>query len=119
MFKEKPPLVRLLMQEYGTDVRRADDVDYWVKKWEESLPEISSKIVVDDVRFMNEAEKIRSLGGHLIRLERDIPIAGDLESQHISETEGFLIKEDFTIKTKEGEEELLFDELSKMKHKEK
>ena len=85
LFIEKPILVRKLIQEYGTDVRRKDDKDYWVKRWREKV--ISSgyeRIVVDDVRFLNEAGAVNDLGGTIIEIVRDNIYDGDT---HISETE--------------------------------
>ena len=85
LFIEKPILVRRLIQEYGTDVRRKDDKNYWVKRWKEKV--ISSgyeRIVVDDVRFLNEAEAVNDLGGTIIEIARDNIYDGDT---HISETE--------------------------------
>jgi hypothetical protein len=50
--------VRALLQWYGTDICRAKDSDYWVKKVQtkiDSLKEVSILgVVIDDVRFPNE-----------------------------------------------------------------
>jgi len=67
----KPDLIRALLQEYGTEVRRADDPRYWVKKvarWvEDCRPQ---RLVVPDVRFRNEVEFVRALGGRYVRVDR-------------------------------------------------
>lgn len=65
--------VRQVLQWWGTDVRRAEDPGYWVKRTRERIEEAiqvrSCSVVVDDVRFEDEAGLIRSLGGMLVRLE--------------------------------------------------
>ncbi len=81
---------RELMQWYGTDVVRRIDKDYWVKRFLNfyalnSVKDSSVKIVVTDVRFKNEAETIRALGGEIIQITRPNCI-GDI---HESERGGF------------------------------
>lgn len=103
LFQEKPPLIRTLMQNYGTEVRRGDDPDYWVMQWKMALVDLLKEdetiIVVDDVRFKNEAEAVRAYGGIIIRLNRT-----DMESTdgHVSETEQDTITADYTIETGAG-----------------
>ena len=103
LFRIKPPLVRTLMQNYGTEVRRGDDPDYWVMQWKLALVELLQEdetiVVVDDVRFKNEAEAVRAHGGIIIRLNRT-----DMESTdgHVSETEQDTIVADYTIETGAG-----------------
>lgn len=62
---------RTLLQWWGTDYRRSQDPDYWVKRMEETLerdhPDIA---IITDVRFPNEAEAIHRLGGYLVKVER-------------------------------------------------
>jgi hypothetical protein len=109
LFNLKPPLMRALMQNYGTDVRRKGNKNYWVKQWRDSLPD--KKVVVDDVRFLNEAECVQANGGVLIRLVRpDIETGGE----HKSETEQLHIKEDYTISAEKGDHEALYRELDKI-----
>lgn len=64
--------VRELLQWYGTDVVRAKDKDYWVKAMKTAFQTMQGKIpgvIVDDVRFANEASLIKISGGLLVRLE--------------------------------------------------
>lgn len=103
LFKFKPPAMRYLMQNYGTEVRRKDDSNYWIKQWLKKLPN-NGIILVDDVRFINEAQTIKARGGKLIRLVREDMINTD---NHQSEVEQDLIVTNYVIKTKEGEEDLL------------
>lgn len=110
LFKFKPPAMRYLMQNYGTEVCRGKYKSYWVVQWVEGLINFSDNgiILVDDVRFLNEAEAIRMKGGEIIRLVREDMINTD---NHQSEVEQDLIVANYVIKTKEGEEDLLEEKL--------
>jgi hypothetical protein len=92
LFRIKPPVVRKLLQNYGTNVRRNDDVNYWVNKWLEKII-IHENICVDDCRFINEAMSVKSKGGIIIRLEREQLV----EDLHLSETEIDQLLPDYTI----------------------
>ncbi len=107
LFETKPPIMRRLMQEYGTEVRRGDNQDYWIKKFVQNLPNNSEfpLICVDDVRFLNEAEIIKTLGGMVIRIE-----LYDTQAQsdgHVSETEMDMIQADKMFVNKLGEQDIL------------
>ena len=72
-----------LLQYVGTEIFRKKDADFWVKqlflKLEEEQPEIA---IVTDMRFLNEANFIRNLGGvtvDVIRLNKD-------DSRYLDET---------------------------------
>lgn len=103
LFNEKPDIVRSLLQEYGTNVRREDDPLYWVSKWEGSVG--IKTVVCDDVRFLNEAEAVKKKGGIIIRIKRN-----GLESTdtHLSETQMDLIEPDFTLTVETGDIEGLY-----------
>lgn len=79
--------IREILQYWGTDVRRKEDPNYWVKKLAAAIP-AGKNVVVDDIRFRTEAEFILGMGGKLFRLDRypgyQPPAAG---SEHQSETE--------------------------------
>lgn len=110
LFENKPPAMRALMQNYGTQVRRGDRDLYWVEQWVNGCLALP-KIVVDDVRFLNEAEAVKKLGGILIRLTRpDITSGGT----HSSETNQLEIVADHTIECKAGEHETLYAALDKI-----
>lgn len=103
LFEEKPRAMRALMQNFGTDVRRAEDPNYWVDKWSKSLPD--DNVVVDDVRFLNEADAIRLLGGVIIRVQNpDITSGGS----HVTETEQEQIDADFSLEAEMGNKIELF-----------
>lgn len=110
LFELKPPLMRKLMQEYGTEVRRADYSDYWVNMWRKSA---SSKyvgsVVVDDVRFLNEAYAVRDMGGIIIRVVMQDQEQND---QHKSEREHLQIEPDFTITSIKGDHAHVYKQIA-------
>lgn len=65
---------RTLLQWWGTDYRRAQDPNYWVKRLMETLerdqPEVA---LVTDVRFPNEVDAIHAAGGVVIKVTRTTP----------------------------------------------
>lgn len=93
--------VREALQWYGTDFRRAQDEDYWVKAMDRKLVELKERyddgrsllVVIDDVRFLNEAQFC--LGkGLLFRLEpypgwRPGPHAGHVSETALDHFDGF------------------------------
>lgn len=97
---------RPMLQAFGTGVRNLVDWDHWVNK---AVDELSPDYdyVFDDVRFLNEAQAIKSRGGLIVRLEAPIEArayrAGQSVSEllavsdHPSETEQDLIAADATI----------------------
>lgn len=94
LFDRKPPVIRKLLQNYGTEVRRVEDIDYWVKKWKASIDKIASDtIIVDDVRFENEANAVKRAGGMIVRIVSE----PDSNDTHTSETEQDSIEADLTI----------------------
>jgi hypothetical protein len=83
---------RLLLQLWGTELRRTEAESYWLNCLQEWIEENSAMYVegkqkllifVPDVRFNNEAEFIRDRKGFLIRIERP----GRPLDKHSSETE--------------------------------
>jgi hypothetical protein len=89
---------RHAMQTLGTEWgRNLIHPDLWIMAWRElyfkRLPE--DHIVVDDVRFANEATAITELGGYLIRVTR--PLEMRTGSIHISETGVTQLDQDETI----------------------
>jgi hypothetical protein len=62
---------RTLLQWWGTDYRRKQDPDYWVKRLTETLereqPEVA---LITDVRFPNEADAIHAMGGKVVKVTR-------------------------------------------------
>lgn len=75
--------IRKLLQWHGTEYRRAQNPHYWTERFDQLLPK--EPVIVDDVRFIDEAEYCKSKGAVLIRLQ---PYPGyNQYSDHKSETE--------------------------------
>jgi len=69
--KERSPHVRGLLQRFGTEVgREMFGDDFWVDYALDSIPD-GAKAVIADVRYPNEADAIKKLGGIVIRVVRD------------------------------------------------
>lgn len=88
---------RSLMQTIGTDIFRerlgilchgfGNSENIWVRcfeKWLQNLNNNNNNIVVSDIRFVNEAEKIKELGGKIYYISRNNKIND--YSQHSSES---------------------------------
>jgi hypothetical protein len=105
--KDLFPEVRRFLQHLGTDVRKLMGRDAWVDAWQAKLPplewsnedgvlevDIPADVVVPDTRFLNEADRIRSLGGTIIRVVRPSITSTDT---HPSEVEQEGIDAHFTV----------------------
>jgi hypothetical protein len=99
LFREKPPLMRALMQNYGTEVRRGDNPNYWTQKWLYKVNQLDN-VVTDDIRFLNEAKGVKFFDGVIIRI-----IRSDITSTkgHLSETEMDQIEADYTVEVEKGD----------------
>lgn len=66
---EETRTVREILQWWGTDVCRAADPDHWVKAFEVAMKDLAiCDVIIDDIRFHNEAEFVLRQNGILIRL---------------------------------------------------
>lgn len=109
LFNTKPGAFRQFMQNYGTELRRAADSEYWVKKWEELvIASTSDTIIVDDLRFLNEGQAIRNNHGIVIRI---IKKGQENIMLHQSETEMNDILHDYIIEVEPGNVEELYRQL--------
>lgn len=73
---EEKELIRPFLVTYGTGIRRKLDPLCWIKKVEKSIVKnhpASNKnfIFITDVRFKNEAEWVKSLGGLIVQVTRE------------------------------------------------
>lgn len=80
---------RWLMQTLGTEWgRNTIDRDWWVRLWrmkaQRLLNEGHGPIIVDDVRFENEAHTIMQMGGMVIGINGRKADLGDKEAVHAS-----------------------------------
>jgi len=92
------PEVRRFLQELGTGVRDTVGIDAWTRAWARkvrSLP-FHTRVVVPDVRFLNEAKLIQgwAVPTTLIRVTRP---GLDLSDTHVSETEQARIRCDVEL----------------------
>jgi hypothetical protein len=108
LVNEKPPLFRTLMQNYGTEVRRGDEPNYWVNQWKNRVRMTEGTVITDDVRFINEAEAVREMGGVIIRIIRNDV---EVKETHKSELEMDSIDPDYTISVGTGEQDKLYKQL--------
>lgn len=77
-----PMTAREVMQYIGTDIFRAMKPDVWTSSIIRKIQQDSPKLaIITDCRFPNEVESIKTNGGIVVRLTRNI-----YDSSHISET---------------------------------
>lgn len=106
LFDRKPGHIRELMQNFGTELRRDEDPLYWIREWFLHRPDKDT--VVDDCRFLNEAEAIKNIGGYVVRIIKIGQVKKDL---HSSETEQDKITFDYLIEAEEGNHQKIYSEL--------
>ena len=95
----KTPLVRKTLQDVGLAMR-AVDPDVWIRQMADSLYALppNAPVVVDDLRFLNEAAFLAQHGFYIVRLYREtLPVLTDGLSAHVSETEQDSIVENDNI----------------------
>ena len=83
---------RFTLQFWGTEVRRAEDVNYWVKRSvAPAIQELSNNksVFFTDARFPNEIDAINALNGLSIRLL----VSPEVQSQRIMARDGVTISE--------------------------
>lgn len=89
MLWEKPysDEVRSLLQWWGTDYRREQDPDFWVKRGVEQLNLLrkygTDIVCVTDVRFQNEVDIIHQMGGIVV----EVVAAATIRAQRLNITE--------------------------------
>lgn len=80
---------RVLLQQLGVHYRETVDENFWVTKWVEQVTAarragLAQMVFACDVRFPNEVEAIRAMGGEVWRVER--PGNPHINDTHVSET---------------------------------
>lgn len=90
------PEVRRLLQVMGTEVIRYRDPDFWVRTLHKRLRDLEAETgvaglwVVPDIRYDNEAEWIKSLGGTVIQVVRPGIDDGDSHASEAGISSEFL-----------------------------
>lgn len=92
---------RELMQLFGTDfVRKMVNENFWVWRMDQVLRSVAgngmSGIIIDDVRFENEAELVRKHGGLMVHLWRDYD-SPTQHTKHVSEKPLVVEQGDFEV----------------------
>lgn len=97
--------VRYALQTLGTEWGRQHmGADFWVQLWRYGIDGMPA-VVADDVRFSNEVEAIKALGGTVIRLEREGSGLSGSAGSHASENVDRL-RVDYTIHNNGSEADL-------------
>jgi len=99
-----------LLQWWGTDYRRAQDVNYWVKQGMQTVNNFIKKypngvVLISDTRFLNEAQAVKDAGGVILlvsRINNDGTFYRDpsRDPDHISETQLDNYNADYHITSK-------------------
>ena len=104
---EVEELVKLGME------RRKEDPDYWTKKFEEDVLATKPDVVIcPNIRFQNEADAVRRLGGYIVRVTCYISdgveyVSRTRDPNHPSETSQHYILADYFLTFLRGESDLL------------
>ena len=89
--KEK---IRPLLVEYGCTMRKFNE-NIWVDRALKGKNFTKDITLITDVRFPNEANRIKELGGYYIEIQTDLPPANETEAHYSPLMAGLA---DFTIK---------------------
>jgi dephospho-CoA kinase len=103
LWEKKTDFSRMMMQKIGTEIiRKQVSENFWVDAMIKKISDIqttykNSIIVIDDVRFKNEAALVKFFHGYLIRIDRSKFKQNNEENKHISEIEQDEIVTDYTV----------------------
>jgi len=109
LWGDKTPHSRWLLQKVGTDIfRKQVDPKYWVRRTAAEvhrLRVLGHRVVIDDIRFPEEAALIRAYlnYGILIKLERVGHVDATAGTTHASESLVDTIETDYTISAASGD----------------
>lgn len=111
-----PRSPRWVLQNWGTEYRRRLFGDtYWLDRVDSKIAAVAGcDIVITDVRFPNEIEHVKTMGGVLVRVRRvelEEQVKDSPAVQHASQTEIRNYKADFEVFNSEGRPEEMFDSL--------
>lgn len=107
IYDDRDDFSRWVMQFVGTDIMRAHDKDHWVTLWQDAADRNlrrGYKMVVEDLRFLNEAQAVHRMGGQVWRIVRVDTDSELIESggAHKSEQEQHQLESDHTIAVPTG-----------------
>jgi hypothetical protein len=88
--RTRTPGIRRVLQFWGTEVRRAEDPDYWVKQAHKIILEHAAhgtSVYFTDGRFPNEISGSQSIGFRVIRLN----VGPEVQAKRLSDRDGLLI----------------------------
>lgn len=97
---------RVMMQTLGTEWGRSLLPDLWLRVWRHEFDDSADTVCVPDVRFDNEAELIRSLGGTIIHIQRKPTADMRAVPAHASEAGIKCVKGDITFRNDRGIEKM-------------
>lgn len=97
-FLTAPRSPRQIMQLWGTEFRRAKDTHYWTRQLTRQINDSvrygNTRHVITDVRFENEAQAVRNMGGVIWQVNRP---GLATNTSHSSESDGSQFKPDAVI----------------------
>ena len=98
----KTPDSKWFMQQFGTELVRKIDPDFWVRKWSDKVMSLGrlmgvNRIVVDDVRMPNEHQAIKLLKGQFIRIERPDFSSTIADPTHATEVNSDGLQADYVV----------------------
>lgn len=95
---------RTLLQWWGSELRRAKDPFYWVKKVKAAIERDKPQVaIITDVRFPNEFMFVKSLDGYMVKVDREGYVDLDTNPAHHSEQQLANAIFDYEITAKEGD----------------
>lgn len=111
---------RLMLQKMGTEACRNNLADnIWIAALEKRIQGYQD-VVVSDVRFPNEIDFVRSVGGVIVQVKRGVdPTPGELSTMHVSETAWNDVTPDMVIENNGTLEELKVNVSKLLTHYEK
>lgn len=108
---------RRAMQTLGTEWRDTIDRNLWTQIWRGRVKLMGNRsVVVDDMRFLHEAEAIRAMGGKVFRISRpdrihEYTMHPAHPAWHLSEQEWERIEPDGILVNREGNAVQVLDQM--------
>lgn len=75
LYDVSPAMYKKLLQFWGTDFRRSQDPNYWVKATADHIEQLDEDqdIALCDLRFPNEMSYVKEIGGVTVKINRTLP----------------------------------------------